>query len=364
VRDLMRVLLLAASAATAVAADEAPPSLRLTYQLSPQRAGANERAVLRLERLAATSAAREQAVIGELLERVHRADTTMDEIRRLLLTLPERPPESPATPAKSTAPTPPPAPVASPAPAVQPAEPAAEPSAPEPASDAASDSGEAAVLAVAAALLAAIGAWLGWQRWRRHTDETEIAATVMMPGREAWQPEPATDDTTMANWPPEPNPMTDPTTETGETAHRTADTMIAIGLNESAARSLENHIRSHPRRALSHWLRLLDLYRNSGLRAEFDQAAERLNRQYNVALVDWQVPANDEIQDSLERFPHVRARLVALWPGDESVAYLQHLLDDNRDGTRLGFSRAVTDEILLLQTVLRERQAGLSMSMN
>ena len=356
-RDLVRVFLLAGSAATAVAAEEAPLSLRLSYQLSAPTADASERAVLRLERQAATSAASEQATIGELLARVHRADATLNEIRQLLLALPDRPPAPQAEAATAATPAPPPTPVQQPTAAPAPAlvqEPVVE----------VSTDGESEVLLVIGVLLAAGGTWWGWQRRQRRQAETEIAATVMMPGRETPQAEPTTDDTTMVNWPPEPYPLAGPTTETGETAHRMADTMIAIGLNEGAARSLENHIRSYPRRALSHWLRLLDLYRQSGLRAEFDQAAERLNRQYNVAVVDWQVPANDEVQDSLERFPHIRARLAALWPGNESAAYLQHLLDDNRDGTRLGFSRAVTDDILLLQAVLKERQAGLSMSTN
>lgn len=360
-RNLVRVFLLASSAATAVAAEEAPLSLRLSYRLSPLTADLSERAVLRLERQAATSAASEQAAIGELLARVHRADATLNEIRQLLLALPDRPPAPQAEAATTAAPAPPPAPVQQPAAAPAPA------LVQKPVAEVGTDDGESAVLLVVGVLLAAGGAWWGWWGWQRRQRrraETEIAATVMMPGRETPQAEPTTDDTTMVNWPPEPFPLAGPTTETGETAHRMADTMIAIGLNEGAARSLENHIRSYPRRALSHWLRLLDLYRQSGLRAEFDQAAERLNRQYNVAVVDWQVPANDEVQDSLERFPHIRARLAALWPGNESAAYLQHLLDDNRDGTRLGFSRAVTDDILLLQAVLKERQAGLSMSTN
>jgi hypothetical protein len=340
-------------ASAAAAAEEPPPSLRLSWELTWRPAFEGERAVARVERLAADSATAERAAIDDLMLRVQRASDSVQDIRRLLLALPDRLPEAPA-------------------PAVTSALPVAVPSAiagearTPPADDTGDDVGPWGWLASGAAFALVLTlAWIGLQR---RQPEPDIEATQLLPEREigvtVTTAEATTEATAGVTWPPAHLVSAGPTTESGESAHQMADTMMAIGLNESAARSLENHIRNHPRRALSHWLRLLDLYRQSGLRAEFDQAAERLNRQYNVALAEWLEPANDEMAESLERFPHIRARLSALWPGHEAASYLQHLLDDNRDGTRFGFSRDVIEEILLLQAVLRERQAGLSMSTN
>ena len=352
---LLRALLLAGMASTAMAAEEAPPSLRLSWDLTWRPVTDSERAVIRVERLTTASAASERAAIDDLLLRVQRANDSAQDIRRLLLALPDRLPVAPVAPV-------------APVPAVTTALPVAGQATiageagPTPAADTDADLGPWGWLASGAAI--ALILTLAWIRLQRHQAQPDIEATQLLPEREQAVTVSSAETAAGATWPPEHLVTAGPTTESGESAHQMADTMMAIGLNESAARSLENHIRNHPRRALSHWLRLLDLYRQSGLRAEFDQAAERLNRQYNVALAEWQEPANDEMGNSLERFPHIRARLSALWPGHEAATYLQHLLDDNRDGTRLGFSHAVTEEILLLQAVLRERQAGLSMSTN
>jgi hypothetical protein len=81
-------------------------------------------------------------------------------------------------------------------------------------------------------------------------------------------------------------------------------------------------------------------------------------------MPDWQSPATSTHQNSLESFPHVRARLTALWPTAECADYLQQLLEDNREGTRQGFDRKVIEEILALQSIRKVRQAGLSMSTN
>ena len=352
-RHPLKTLALLIMTSAAAAAEEAQPSLRLTWELTLRPVVEGERAVARVERLSAESAAAERAALDDLVARVQRASDSVQDIRRLLMALPDNLPETPA-------------------PAVTAAFPAsgavalAGEARPATADDNGDDVGPWGWLASGAAF--ALVLTLAWIRLQPRQPETDIEATQLLPEREiAVTPttaETTTEATAGVTWPPAHFVSAGPTTESGESAHQMADTMMAIGLNESAARSLENHIRNHPRRALSHWLRLLDLYRQSGLRAEFDQAAERLNRQYNVALAEWQEPANDEMADSLERFPHIRARLSALWPGHEAATYLQHLLDDNRDGTRLGFTRAVTEEILLLQAVLRERQAGLSMSMN
>jgi hypothetical protein len=345
------VLLLPALAIAATPVEDSVPPLKLSYELTWPLAAidASERAVLRVEWQAIQSAGREKEAIDELLTRVHRANEACDDIRRLLVALPDALPAAPMA-------------IAAPTGAADTAIAAAPPVA-----SVASEEGDLPLLPIGAGAFTLIGGWWAWtRRQRRQMAETVIASTIMMPEREERprSPPPPEPEEALATWPPEPDPSVGPSTVSGETAHQMADTLVAIGLNEGAARSLEHHIRSHPARALSHWLRLLDLYRQLGLHAEFVQAAERLCRQFNIAYPEWQPSEDREHHLSLETFPHVRARLCDLWPGGECGTYLQHLLDDNREGTRLGFDRAVIEEILLLQVVLKERQAGLSMSTN
>ena len=335
------------------------PALRLAHELTfpATPVTAAERAVLRVEWQAALSATTERATVSDLLDRIHKASDDCAEVRKLLVALPDSLPLA----------QPDPLPLAQPeaGSADSPRPPPPSESLPAPDEASAEADGLSPTL-IGGGILAAIGLAWAWLRRRRHRmGETVIASTVMMPyGHERTTIMEPESPEALATWPPEPHAEIAPTTETGETAHRLADTMMAIGLNESAARSLEHHIRSHPSRALSHWLRLLDLYRQSGLHAEFDQAAERLCRQYNIAMPDWQSPATGTHQNSLESFPHVRVRLTALWPTTECADYLQQLLEDNREGTRQGFDRKVIEEILALQSIRKVRQAGLSMSTN
>ena len=318
------------------------PVLRLSYELTfpTSPITAEERAVLRVEWQAALSATAEKATVGDLLDRIHKASDDCTEIRKLLVALPDSLPVPQASAGTEQDRHPPTR--SEPLPA---------------AAEASDDASDVSLTLIGGAVLTAVGLCWAWLRRRQRMNETMIASTVMMPyghERTARVPEDESPEA-QATWPPEPYPGTNPTTESGETAHRMADTMMAIGLNESAARSLEHHIRSHPSRALSHWLRLLDLYRQSGLRAEFDQAAERLCRQYNIAMPEWQTLSIGTHQNSLENFPHVRARLTDLWPTAECAGYLLELLEDNREGTRQGFDRAVIEEIVLLQAIQKER---------
>ena len=352
--------------AAAALADMAP-SLRLAHELTFPATPVTtaERAVLRVEWQAALSATTERATVNDLLDRIHKASDDCAEVRRLLVALPDSLPL--AQPDSLPVAQPDSLPVAQPAAgsADTPRPPPPSESLPAP-DEASAEADDLSPTLIGGGVVAAIGlCWASLRRRRQRMGETVIASTVMMPyGHERPTVPEAESPEALATWPPEPHAEIAPTTETGETAHRLADTMMAIGLNEGAARSLEHHIRSHPSRALSHWLRLLDLYRQSGLHAEFDQAAERLCRQYNIAMPDWQSPATSTHQNSLESFPHVRARLTALWPTAECADYLQQLLEDNREGTRQGFDRKVIEEILALQAIRKVRQAGLSMSTN
>ncbi|MBU0751959.1 MAG: hypothetical protein KJ787_11860 [Gammaproteobacteria bacterium] len=143
-----------------------------------------------------------------------------------------------------------------------------------------------------------------------------------------------------------------------------AEIMVSMGLAHGAAEALIERIHSDPRRALYHWLKLLDVYRRSDMQEDFERASHELHQSFNVQPEGWLTTQPDS--RSLEHYPHIIARLQQLWPSSrhesavtapECVAFLGGLLEDNRSGTRHGFPQSVAEEILLLLKVLdREAQ--------
>jgi hypothetical protein len=133
-----------------------------------------------------------------------------------------------------------------------------------------------------------------------------------------------------------------------------ADVMLSMGLASGAAQTLEEHIRQHPREALVHWLKLLEVYRHSGQQADYETAAKELQQHFNIAAPDWEMIADPAIKaPSLEYYLHISHRVQELWPRKSCTEYLTRLLEDNRGGTRAGFPQPVIEEILLLLAILR-----------
>jgi len=126
-----------------------------------------------------------------------------------------------------------------------------------------------------------------------------------------------------------------------------ANIMASMGLAESAAQTLVEHIRENPRQSLHHWLKLLDLHRLNGSRDEFERSTEELRHHFNVRADEWESGGASQ-RSSLENYAHIRSKLIELWPTPDCVQFLQSLLMDNREGTRAGFPLPVAEEILLL----------------
>ncbi|HZV53371.1 MAG TPA: hypothetical protein VFF82_00405, partial [Rhodocyclaceae bacterium] len=61
-----------------------------------------------------------------------------------------------------------------------------------------------------------------------------------------------------------------------------ANIMTSMGLAESAAQTLVEHIRENPRQSLGHWLKLLELHRLNGNRTEFERSANEMRQHFNV----------------------------------------------------------------------------------
>ncbi len=143
--------------------------------------------------------------------------------------------------------------------------------------------------------------------------------------------------------------------EEHKSAVELADIMISFGRVQGAAETLAEFIRGNPREAVTPWLKLLEVYRAAGLRGEFETIAGELNKTFNVTAVNWDnYQTLRAASTSLEDLPHIAETLQRSWRTTACQRYLQQLLRDNRDGTRVGFPFTVIDEILTLSAILEE----------
>lgn len=148
-------------------------------------------------------------------------------------------------------------------------------------------------------------------------------------------------------------------TEIRDSMKDEVEVFVAHGNTPLAIRLLENHVQQSPAESPVPWLMLLDLLQQESLAAEYEETRRQCKQYFNV-----EIPSLGEIaaatgKPGLEAYPHVMAELVHLWPSDRAIPYLDELLRDTRNGTRLGFNLTAYNEIVLLRSV-REREDAAS----
>ncbi|SRR6266581_1959284 len=134
-----------------------------------------------------------------------------------------------------------------------------------------------------------------------------------------------------------------------------ADVLQALGMGGQARDTLAAYVAAHPKKAISPWLKLLQLYYDAGHKAEFEVLANQLHASFNIDVVRWDAYARSDADATIEQFAHIVERLIKLWPTPACAEYLWLLLTDNRNGQRRGLPVETIDEILMLSRVLRTR---------
>ena len=154
-----------------------------------------------------------------------------------------------------------------------------------------------------------------------------------------------------------------------------ANIMLSFGRAQGAVEVLQDFVRENPNESLQPGLRLLEIYKQTDMRREFEQMAGQLAHRFNVERVHWNqdfLPATEAIPSGVDarRTPgnlsvmpmHIKARIAANWGTSDCLAYLQSLLSDTRGGARKGFSVLVTQEILgvikALEAQLKSRKTA------
>lgn len=269
-------------------------------------------------------------LLDDILVRLSRIEALVGEIHRLIMNLP-----APAPAARRTA---------EPALPVAPAAPSAVPAPPAKTAD--DETLTDWLPHLGAALLLALLLVRLRQRKAGIPPVETAATTPTVPAAQPSAPSP-----TRRPGPPLPveTPPPPQHDEQFDQAIELADIMLSMGLGQGAADTLIEQIRQEPKRALRHWLKLLEIYRQAGQQEEFERSAEELRLHFNVRPEDWL--ALPGAYASLEDYPHIATRLVELWGRPGCLPYLQNLLSDNRGGARSGFPQAVAEEVLLLVTL-------------
>lgn len=311
-------------------------ALRTSEQLDLSRLGSvsgDEQAVLRVEWHAASSRLDEERAVKDMLDRLRRIESTVRDVNRLVMAMPATTHPAPQSATQAAAHV---------APAIEPVAGAAP----------------SFALPDLRLPLAAAGTALALMLlWRRRKPEaqtapliTSVAAAPIKSAAKTAAPPELPKRLPVVEKPAEPEvELSGKPDETLELA----EIMLSMGLAQGAAQTLVEHIRNNPREALFHWLKLLDIYRTSGHRSDFKNAAEQLRQHFNIQAEDW-TSGSHNILPTLEDYPRVTKQLQELWPQPAAcIDYLLELLSDNRGGTRAGFPQPVAEEILLLVQVMK-----------
>jgi hypothetical protein len=149
-----------------------------------------------------------------------------------------------------------------------------------------------------------------------------------------------------------------------------AEIMLSFGRVKGAAQALQEYVDANPQETVKPWIRLMDVYRMAGMRHEFERIARDLNKNFNVEVQRWELPAaaadsavdvvldTDHAQpasrpdegrvEGVEGMPAIMEQVLMRWNEGDVISYLNQLLRDNRGGTRIGFPLSVVSDILFL----------------
>ena len=148
-----------------------------------------------------------------------------------------------------------------------------------------------------------------------------------------------------------------------------AEIMLSFGRVKGAAQALQEYVDANPQETVKPWIRLMDVYRMAGMRHEFERIARDLNKNFNVEVQKWELPAAtdsavDVVLDAdhaqpvsrpdegrvegVEGMPAIMEQVLMRWTEGDVISYLNQLLRDNRGGTRIGFPLSVVSDILFL----------------
>lgn len=129
-----------------------------------------------------------------------------------------------------------------------------------------------------------------------------------------------------------------------------AELLVQLGDPKQAMTLLSNHIRMTEKPGPSVWLMLLNLYQSTGREAQYNALATGFRALFNAAVPAWATSPAEGERD-LEAYLPAMTNVQTAWGGPEARAVLDAMLNDDRGGSRQGFSLAAYRDLLFLSEV-------------
>ena len=130
-----------------------------------------------------------------------------------------------------------------------------------------------------------------------------------------------------------------------------AELLVQLGDPKQAMILLSQHIRDTEEPGPGVWLMLLNLYQTTGRKSQYEALAVGFKTLFNAAVPAWATSAESMARD-LESYAQVMMKLQSGWPQPTMRPMLENLLNDDRGGSRQGFSLAAYRDILFLLELL------------
>lgn len=130
------------------------------------------------------------------------------------------------------------------------------------------------------------------------------------------------------------------------------DVFLSHGRTNLAIQLLQNYLMEHPKESAVIWIFLLDLLAKEGKRREYEITTEECRKHFNIKLSDFSVPVANN--DSIESFERISAALQKVWGTPLVLSFIDELIYNTRLVPRIGFNRAIFEELMLLRELAEE----------
>jgi hypothetical protein len=133
-----------------------------------------------------------------------------------------------------------------------------------------------------------------------------------------------------------------------------ASVYVELGRVEEAIAVLKDHIeleRAYARATPAPWLMLLDLYHRADNRPDFEALRSDFMKNFNGRVPEWGAFQDLNSEKSLIEHDHIVERLIKYWSTPKCHQYIQKLLYDHRDNSRIGFSLTAYRELVMLDSI-------------
>ena len=130
-----------------------------------------------------------------------------------------------------------------------------------------------------------------------------------------------------------------------------AELLVQLGDPKQAMTLLSRHIRETEKPGPAVWLMLLGLYQSTGREAQYNALCAGFRTLFNAEVPPW-ASSPDAMARDLESYVQVIGKVQATWSGPQARATVDAMLNDDRGGSRQGFSLVAYRELLFLSEIL------------